>query len=200
MKRLILLTLLLLLVPLACAEDTSYKFKQYEKINFTIKCLDDSNNYCDSGTQALISITAPNGSEVVDNASMTYTSTGFKYLVPTGDLGIYRALVISPTAVNTTSEFSYQVTTTGVVQDSILNNSLLIILFLIPTILVIAGVWIRNPYFGFIGGIIFVIAGVYTMIYGFNDFANLYTRAVSIVFLGIGTFFMIVSAYEWALE
>jgi hypothetical protein len=46
----------------------------------------------------------------------------------------------------------------------------------------------------------FLLGGIYTMIYGFNNVTNLYTRGVAITLIGIGVAFMISSAYEWVAD
>jgi hypothetical protein len=51
---------------------------------------------------------------------------------------------------------------------------------------------------GFISSIIFLLLGIYTMIYGFNNTIDMYTRGTALVFLGIGMFVMFASAYDWA--
>jgi hypothetical protein len=53
------------------------------------------------------------------------------------------------------------------------------------------------PEIGFISGISFIITGVYSMIYGIADLADLYTRAIAIVCLGLGFIIMFMSAYSF---
>jgi len=94
----------------------------------------------------------------------------------------------------------FVVNPTGVIQNSILQNPILIILFLISGILLILGFYTKNPPIVFIAGILITISGVYTMIYGFNDYTDWYTRAAALTILALGIVFTIASAYEWMAE
>ena len=78
--------------------------------------------------------------------------------------------------------------------------SLPIILGLGAFILLFTALFYRNPYFGIIAGFMFGMAGVYLVIYGLNDIADLYTRALGWVAIGLGVIFIIVGAYESAME
>lgn len=97
-------------------------------------------------------------------------------------------------------EHDFMVTPTGVNQYSVLNNAILIILGLFGFGLVIFGTTKGIPWFGFIGSIMFLLVGIYTMIYGFNDTTDMYTQSVALVFIGIGFIFMFLSVFEWLAE
>ena len=92
----------------------------------------------------------------------------------------------------------YDITPTGKIQTSISNNPILIILGLIGIGLIVFGVIKGLSWLGFIGSVMFILLGVYTMIYGFNNTIDLYTRGTALVFIGIGIIFMFASAYDWA--
>ena len=92
------------------------------------------------------------------------------------------------------------VTPTGINFNSVLNNPILLILGLLGLGLVLFGAIKGIPWFGFIGAILFLMVGLYTMIYGFDTVNDMYTRSVAIVFLGMGFIFMFTSAYEWLKE
>lgn len=81
-------------------------------VNYQIVCLDTNNDYCSSSTSLLLTLTAPNGSNVYKNSSMTYNGTSFNHSLDTSALGIYNMLIVSPGS-NTTSEINYEVTVTG---------------------------------------------------------------------------------------
>jgi hypothetical protein len=50
---------------------------------------------------------------------------------------------------------------------------------------------------GFISSVVFLILGVYLMIYGFDGITNLYTQTAGISVLGLGIITMFSAAYEW---
>ena len=90
----------------------SYIFKQNEDVNFKFRCFDTDNNYCSSSTDLVISVDYPNGTNILNNASLTYNPTYFNITLPTDSLGEYSAIISSFNG-NATSEFTYKVTTNG---------------------------------------------------------------------------------------
>jgi len=94
------------------------------------------------------------------------------------------------------SEIIY-VTPTGINFKSVLNNPMILILGLLALCLILFGAIKGIPWFGFIGAVLFLMIGIYTMIYGFDTVTDLYTRSVALVFIGIGFIFMFAAAYEW---
>jgi len=91
----------------------------------------------------------------------------------------------------------FEVTSTGLDPKSILNNSTMIILLALAIILLIVGAALSFSSIGFIGSILLILVGIYTMIYGLNDVVSLYTQAIALVEMGLGIIFMFLSAYEW---
>ena len=89
------------------------------------------------------------------------------------------------------------VTPTGITFNSVLNNPILLILGILALVLVLFGALKGIPWLGFIGSVLFILIGLYTMIYGFDNVTDLYTRSVALVLIGMGFIFMISSAYEW---
>ena len=114
------------LLPLIHAENLI--FKQNEYVNYRFRCLDENNNYCNSGTILTISIESPNGTNILDNLSMTYNPTYFNVSLPTNLIGEYNSIIISPTSNGTVSEFKYIITYTG--QQVSLSNIIIVIAFL----------------------------------------------------------------------
>ena len=107
-----ILLFIFILIPLAGA--SSYTLVQNQVFDYHFICLDQSNNYCSTGTQVLINLWYPNGTQYYTNASMTGNPTYFNITLPTNVAGDkYTALIFSPTAVNTSTEFSYDVTPQG---------------------------------------------------------------------------------------
>jgi len=95
------------------------------------------------------------------------------------------------------ADVAFEVTTDGRTRKSILDNSMLLILLIIFVILFVLAYSTKIAWLGFVSSIPLMLAGIYTMIYGFNGFANLYTRGVAIIVLGFGLAIMIISVYDW---
>ena len=112
-KTILIFFTLLIMITLVSSADTSYTFKQNEEVNFRFRCIDQTNNYCDSGVLLMINIESPNGTNILDNSSMTFNPTFFNHSLPTDEIGIHTAFIISPNSNTTDSEFTYEVTTTG---------------------------------------------------------------------------------------
>lgn len=109
-----LLSLLLIvsMVGLVSAE-TSYIFKEGEEVNYRFRCFDASNEYCSDTTLLVISVEYPNGSNALDNYTMTHNPTYYNVSLPTDTTGEYDCIISSPTTNGTVSEFAYEVTGTG---------------------------------------------------------------------------------------
>lgn len=193
---LVITALIFSMIPLINAEIQSLgNFKQNECVNLIQTC----------GNCTYVNITSvlyPNSSQVLGETEMTKSGTRYNYtFCSTSVLGTYIVNGVGDSnGVNTIWNYNFFVTTTGVNRESILNNSIFIFLTLIGILLVIAGANMGIPWFGFIGSIMFLFSGIYTMIYGFDNITNLYTQGVSITLIGLGLIFMFSSAYEWVLE
>lgn len=113
MKKIYLtLGVMILLIAFVSASDTSYVFKQNDDVNLKMRCFAED-GYCGSGTVCMLSIDAPNGTNVMNNISMTYNETFLNISLPTSNLGVYSAVGICLSQTNATSEFTYLVTPSG---------------------------------------------------------------------------------------
>lgn len=54
----------------------------------------------------------------------------------------------------------------------------------------------KNEYIGLIAGILFIVTGMYFLIYGLSIFQNLYTQALGYTALGLGLIISFASVYE----
>jgi hypothetical protein len=149
----------------------------------------------------ITAITYPNGSTFSVNAIMNDIGGGI-YILNTcsssSDLGhwIYDTKG-DPDGILISQPVGYDVTPSGIIQSSILNNPILIILLAISILFLIIALYNTSYPLGFISGIMFTLSGIYTMIYGFNNYTDDYTRAVGLVLIGLGTIFVLASSYEW---
>ena len=88
--------------------------------------------------------------------------------------------------------YDFEVTTTGKSNNNAVPISLAVLAFVIFFIALIA----RNLYMGFISGVVFIVLGIYMMIFGLGSIANFYTQAFSYVSLGFGLLLFLSAAYE----
>jgi len=163
---------------------TAVTFKQYEIANLKLPCSYNGTN-CDSTAVCNISILYPNGSTMVDNKLMNNNGNGMpNYTLPnTNTLGSYDYKMSATQAgVSDSASGIFKITSTGI--DS--NNKVPIYLLIFSVVLLILGFWFENPVMGFFSGILFMLAGVYLMIYGFGDINDLYTRGFAYITIALG--------------
>ena len=88
--------------------------------------------------------------------------------------------------------FYYKVTTTG--DENPMTT--FIIIGAVFIIFLITGYATKNEYIVFISGMVALITGIYSMIYGFNSAPNQFTYMISAVIVGIGMIFTLMPAYQ----
>ena len=189
----------LLFLPIVLADTEIYPVNKEVDLKFTCTL----NNAIPSPTTEFnISINYPNGTTFINNQPATTLGNGaFNYTTTFTQTGIYKVQMFCYDGTYSYSnEGFYDITPTGKIQTSILENPILLILGILGLGLVVFGSTKGIPWFGFIGSIMFLLLGIYTMIYGFNNTTDLYTQGVSITLLGIGIIFMFASAYEWLYD
>lgn len=141
-----------------------------------------------------ISIYYPNGTILIDNNLTTAQGQGsFNYTALFPEQGTF-----------TIKEFCYDGGANSSNQEQVLVTpsgdsrgfSLMLILALFGAALFCFGYFTHNVWFVYISGIIFLVLGVYVLIYGFNNIRDTFTDVVGYVSLGLGIFFFVVGAYE----
>ena len=140
------------------------------------------------------SIIYPDSVEVIINSEMTKAGSNFNYtFCNNSQLGNYIVNGIgNPDGTATIFAYNYVVTTTG--NDE--NNTIPIFLALAGFIILIIGISIRNLYIGFISGVMFIVLGMYMMIFGLGFVSDFYTNSLAYVSLGFGLLIFLSCAYE----
>ena len=140
------------------------------------------------------SVTYPNSTLALGQVAMAQSGNSYSYsFCNTTELGRYIVNGYGNPGGNVeTWAYDFNVTTTGN------NNSFVIPLFLGlgAFILLIFAFALKNNYLGFMTGILFIILGIYTIIYGLGIMSDLYTTAIAYVSLGLGLFIFLASAYS----
>lgn len=193
MKKILLtLILSLFLISLASAAISDLgDFKRFECIDLPQTCPDCTYNNISKITNSESTIVS---TEVVMTKDDTYYSYSFcnttvlgKYIVNGfGDEG----------GTLDTWEYYFHITETGTEDVSVFNNPLLIILIALALVFLFIGIKSETLWFGFISGILFLLSGLYTTIYGLNDITNMYTQGAGISLISIGMIILLVSIYE----
>jgi len=183
------------MLPMVLADTEIYQVNKDVDLRFTCT----SNGEIPTGAAFNISVNYPNGSAFIDNKQASEVGNAiFNYTTYFKETGTYRVEMVCIDGTNKyLSSGYYEITPTGIRQTSILDNPILLILGLLGIAIVIFAIATGNPFMGFIGSVLFILLGVYTMIYGFNNVTDMYTRGVAMTFIGIGIFIMFASAYDW---
>jgi hypothetical protein len=190
-KIIILLALVLVLVS---GGVDALTFKSNEAFDLNRECFYEG-DVCGASFNCGLTLYEPDGDVSLDNVSMDAQGTYYNYTVPAQSVsGEYRARMSCSDGTNAGSEvFYFNITNTGDMEG----DNLFLILSGVGLLLLIISVLMRNYYVGFIAGAVFIIAGIFTMIYGYGSVVDMYTRTIAFVYLGVGLIIAIISAYSW---
>lgn len=200
MKKIILLVLGIFFLSFIAAAPSFY-VTQNTPFDIKVSC-ENQGGFCSGAATCKLTVSYPNSTVLVDNQNMTNLLNGyFNYtLTPAQTLliGEYSARTgCDDGNASATTTFTYEVNPTGAEARSVFENPIIIILIILAFIFIGMGIYFTNPSLGFMGSIILLLSGIYTMIYGFNNITNLYTQGAGISLIGLAIIFLFVSAYEW---
>ena len=193
MKKILPLICLLLIMVSTSVEAVSY-FKYGEvPIELKRECFYEG-DLCDSDYNCSITVYDQNLDVMVDNVVMNRTAAYYEHNV-TGmlEVGEYRTRMTCDDGAYAGSEVWYfEITNTG---DGT-GNRMFLILGILSFVLLFTSVFMRSYNLGFAAGVMFLVTGMYTMIYGIDLVSDMYTRAIAFVFLGLGILFVIYGGYN----
>jgi len=184
--------LALLMLPAITAADATPTFKQGEDINFSIPTYNSDNSPATVATRCNFTLMNPESAVIINNQAMGHSSSGFySYWISsplTANMsGMYPATVNCDNGVDYGyANFAIRITPTGSIQSSIFENPILLIFIALALILLVMGISFHIIPLGFLSGILFMLGGMYTMIYGFNNVTDLYTRGIAAVIITLG--------------
>ena len=196
MNKLIMCLMLgLMMFTLVSAADDQHYGKQYTDV-IIIETCDDDGFKCGSTYSCNITVIDPTQSVVALDILMTRNDTVYNYtLIQTDVLGDYRYKTYcgNGTFSGSNEDGTLTITTTGKKSSFAIN----IFLILSALGLFVLALYMKNHAIGFISGILFSITGVYTMIYGIGNLADMYTRAMAYTVIAFGGFIVLIAGYEW---
>lgn len=196
MKLYPIIFLALILLPMAmAAEDYEYDvlgtFKQYTCIQLIQTCPNCT-------FVNISSVTYPDSTQALGLVAMQKAGTFYNYtFCNTSYTGTYRVSGYGDinNVDNYYETFTYvlYITPGGGFEN---NTTIFIFLLIISFVILVLGFMFHNHIFSLISGFGFLVVGVYSMIYGFGNITNVYTRIVSIIIIALGAFITIVSSLE----
>ena len=186
---------IILLLPFVSSEIQNLgTFQQYTNVELIQICSSCSYNN-------ISAVLYPDSTQALGQVAMTRIGTKYNYTIDAGTINQLGTYIVNGfgdlDGASTVWSYTFEVTTTGQKQTSILENPMIIILSIVGILLIIFGISLGFSWMGFIGSIMFILAGIYTMIYGFNNTTNFYTQGIALVIIGIGAVFLIISSYDW---
>lgn len=174
----------------------AYSYRAGAPVPIQNPCYYNGNN-CPPTTSCNLTVFDPDNTVLVNNQPMTYGTTFFNYTLPNNNytIGTYKCdMVCSYAGISGSQRFYLDIGTGG-------NQSLFIILSIGSLLLLLLAVVLKNNYIGFIASTLFILTGLYALIYGVGDLlGNMYTTAIGWILLGLGIFFMISAAYSSIAE
>ena len=162
-------------------------FKQNECIELIQTCSDCT--YVN-----ISSVLYPNSTQALGQVAMTKLGTTYNYsFCKTSLLGKYIVNGYGDDAgVVSVWAYDLEVTTTG----NNINNTIPLFLALGGFIILVIAFAFKNNYLGFMAGVLFIMLGLYTTIYGLGAISDFYTQSIGYVTLGMGLFIFLASAYS----
>ena len=200
MKNKIALLLLVVTLLLPTISATAYTFEYSKDAYFRLSCDTDGTPCNDTTVDCFITLRNPNNEYLLNNIAMTIEASGdATFIIPASDL-----TEISPAysgkvyctdgAISNVETFTMEVNGTG--DDR--GIALFIILAIASLLVIILAVVSENEYIGFLGGALFIMTGMYSLIYGIGNLANMYTQAIAYVSIGLGFLFLVAAGYKAA--
>lgn len=168
-------------------------FKKGSCINLKQTCYNDSISQC--SFNKILEVIDPEGLTAISNISMV-TSDKMTYtynFCNATKIGTYIVQGVGDGDINEPNwNYDFSVTTTGNSSP----NSIPLFFFLGGIIILIIAFIFKNEYFGLFSGFLFIVAGIYMMIYGLGIIADDYTRIIAYISLGLGIIICFTSVYE----
>ena len=185
-----------LLVTIASAT-SSYVFEQDEAVDLKVACVDEIEQPCNSTIHCNITILKPDSSTLVDNQPMTHGAVYYTYSLASNknsELGEYTCNIFCLGVGNGFATFTYEITETGEAAGEYRFAIYLIII--LGWLLFIIGSYRTEYTFVALSGIIMLVAGVYILINGLDNFNNTLTVAFGGIHTLFGGYLMIRSGWE----
>lgn len=145
-------------------------------------------SYCN-----VTSVNYPNSSKAISNLIMTKSGSEFNYtnFCETSILGKY---IVNGECDGEAWAYHFMITTTG---DSG-GNDIPLFLLIGSVVILIMAIISKGPILGIFSGMLFLVAGIFMMVYGFGTIANDYSRIIAFISLGLGFVIGFISIVELA--
>lgn len=186
------------LLSFVAAAEPSFRVKEFGPFDLKVSC-ENQGDFCSTGAYCNLTTSYPNSTILVDNKFMTNLNNGYFNYALAGSqnspTGLYTARATCTDGIySATTTFTYEVTPTG--DDRENTFTLFLILLIVSALIFVGGYFLDSDWMIFFGGILWILTGMYGMIYGIGSLANLYTRAISGIFIAMGLVFILASIFN----
>lgn len=194
----LLLMAMIIVLPMISAAD--YTFEYSTDADFKFSCDSDGSPCNATEVDCFLTLRAPDNGYLLDSVTMAIQDNGdARYIIPAINITqistAYSGKVYCTNgAIGNTETFTMEINGTG--DDR--GNDLFIILALASLLVIGLAVIAENEYIGFMGGALFIMTGIYALIYGIGNLANMYTQAIAYVSIGLGFLFLVAAGYKAA--
>lgn len=184
---------MLIAIPLVYSAEATSFFKYSEHAEVKRECFNDG-ALCGALFNCSLTVYDNNANVVFDNLEMNRTAAYYNVTIESLlDIGQYRSRMTCTDGSNSGSEIFYFDVTSSGEED---RKDLFLIMVLGSVILLTLAAIIKSNELGVFSGMLFLVSGVYTMIYGINGVYDLYSRSIAGVVIGLGMMLIIMSAYD----
>lgn len=196
---LIILINLIGIVSAITNDEVSYFYPHGSPFDIKRECFYNGAHCNQTIFMCFLTVFAPNQTNILNNTQMQGQVNYYNITIPYTDWpnGFYRSVMSCSDGINSGSEvFYFKINQTG---DN-RSLALFLILGIASFIVLFAAVLFQNEYMGFIAGALFIVTGIYVMIFGFSDLSDMYTRTIAYTCIGLGFIFEIAAGYKVAEE
>jgi len=196
----ILMVGLLLMMSFVVAQDTDYIYESGKDVTLNINCFNETFALCDSSTACYMTISYPDGTNLVNNGTMTRDVSYYNYSIGASQLnqkGEYSATAYCDNRENGFSSFQFLITSNNSrFPPYVLNLIITIFLF----VLFFFGIMKEDVTLTAIASMGLIVVGIFTHINGFGDVKNWITDLWALVNIAIGSYVLIRVTMEEAVN
>lgn len=142
----------------------------------------------------ITSVVYPNSTAALSTITpMTKAGVEYSYTLAAGKVVSNGVYTVSGECDTIVWAYDFTVSPSGGVEN---NTIMFLILIISATVLLILSFVFENLLFSVIAGLLFMVAGTYSMIYGFGDVTTVYTRMISVIIILLGAIISIIAAID----
>lgn len=186
-SKYLILLMLVLIIPMASASLGTFKQSECVPIRVLANC----------SNVDLIEVTSNNQTFIINSPMSNLGGQTFNYtFCNTNTLGQYTYSWNNPCIDCSQGECGNDFTVTPTGNTNTSSLWLFAVLLVFSIIILCMAFGMQNEYIGFISGTLFMVTGVYSMIYGIGNISDTWTQMISYIIIGLGFIFNVAAGYS----